>query len=128
MDSKRNELLIANKVGSLNAPSNESNDNKIILDEHEKVLQYTLLQCRKWILLTILFAFVYSIRWYIWILYAQSLGEYNNYIISIVLYSIFILNGLSSLFWSWLGDKYTFDEIMITIIIANFAGYILQFT
>ena len=44
-------------------------------------------------------------NWYVWILYARSLGELDSHNVSLAIYSCYFLQGFAILFWSRISDE-----------------------
>eukprot|EP01083_Nonionella_stella_P043815 118252_1 len=96
-------------------------DSNIIPSEkdHEQLLFESLRVAKFWALLCVPFSVYASMRWYVWILYAQSLGQHNETTLAFVVYACYFVQGFSSMFWAWMGDKYRYDTVATVLAITN---------
>eukprot|EP01084_Bolivina_argentea_P213634 362761_1 len=118
VDDSEDEIL-------LSKPSN-FNELKNRFVEHNNVLQYTKKIGIYWIVINLIEWFFFCCRWYVWILYARSLGEYHQTYIAFAIYSVYVIQALSNLFWGWMADKYSYDIIGIILSFFVVIGLIIE--
>eukprot|EP01084_Bolivina_argentea_P084686 153116_1 len=96
------------------------------VEDHKKLLKHSLRVAKYWSWLCIPFALIGSMRWYIWILYAQDLGEYNHTKLAFVVYASYFVQGCGSMLWATIGDKYQYDKIATILAIINVCAAVIE--
>eukprot|EP01084_Bolivina_argentea_P006931 13094_1 len=94
--------------------------------KHEELLTLTCRISRYWLTVASIYWFFHCCRWYVWILYAESLGENHKGVLSFAVCAIFIFQGCSSLFWSWVADRYTYESVGVLIKIVTFLALLIE--
>ena len=95
--------------------------------EYESILTDTIDSVYIWICAASLMQFWYSCSWYIWILYGRSLGETDQKMMAIVTYTCYFLQGIFTLFWASMGDKYSYERICTLLVFMISIAYLIQF-
>eukprot|EP01084_Bolivina_argentea_P061548 112494_1 len=115
-------------VHSFDPKKTPSSESKHIppISEHQKLVSYSLRIAKYWFLLTIPATMANVMITYIFVLYAESLGQHNHTIIAFVVYARYFLTGISTMFWSSISDKYRYDTMVTIIAILKTTGYAIQ--
>ena len=92
----------------------------------ESIINETIYIVYGWILMAALFCFFDSCSWYVWILYARSLGETNHHRIAMSIYSCYFIQGFATLFWSRISDLFTYTRIAQLLCFLLSIAYFIQ--
>eukprot|EP01084_Bolivina_argentea_P025194 46857_1 len=92
----------------------------------DDIINETIFTTYGWIFMASLFCFFDSCSWYVWILYARSLGETNHHYIAMSIYICYFLQGFATLFWARISDKWTYTNIAILLCLLLSIAYFIQ--
>eukprot|EP01084_Bolivina_argentea_P079926 144862_1 len=119
------EIVDDSAVELLNRRDNNINVNELKA-KHDELLSFSIKFSKYWMCIAMLQWFFFCCRWYIWILYARSLGQHNERYLAFSVYSIYFIQIFSNLFWGSIADYYTYDAIAVFLSIFIVIGLIME--
>ena len=95
---------------------------------YEAIINETIYISYGWIFMASLFCFFDSCSWYVWILYARSLGEHNHHTTAVTIYACYFIQGFATLFWARISDKFTYTRVAQLLCLLLTVAYFIQAT